>query len=155
MTTQQSHDRPGGPSATTFPRAGSTNHQGANEPNEEQHMTGQTTHIMTVMDPADPESTEQARPLCRDIGVLLLAAFVLAFDLAALIAAVHYMRNGVIPTWLDAHGGQWAWMGSGAFAGWFVLDALPLDADRFHHAAWWLAHRPAPVHIARDGGEQL
>lgn len=47
---------------------------------------------------------------------LVCAVFGVTFDVVAVLVVVHYSRSGVIPTWLDTHGGHWAWLGAGAFA---------------------------------------
>lgn len=94
---------------------------------------------------------------------LFCAVLGLVLDAVAVLAAVVYYRNGVIPTWLDSHGGHWAWLGAGAITTLFVFGELPDTLARLNDAMWELdEHRTAAL-TARidaalaadtDGGEQ-
>lgn len=115
---------PGGPSATTSPRAGSPNHQ---DHSSDEHAT--TDQERTTMDRINTETTDDTtgqresalvtwlrRVLIEPWHPLVCAVVGLTLDAVLVLVVVHYVRNGVIPTWLDTHGGHWAWAGAGAFA---------------------------------------
>jgi hypothetical protein len=72
-------------------------------------------------------------------GVRLVATSVLV------AAGIYYFANGLIPIWLDALGGRWAWMAAGAFASLIVLDELPDAARGFANAGLqlWATRRRA------------
>lgn len=114
---------PGGPSATTSPRAGSTNHQDYTTDEyaetDQERTTMDQTHTSSGNTTGQHESrlvTWLRRVFLDPWHPLVCAVVGLTLDAVLVLVVVHYSRNGVVPTWLDTHGGHWAWLGAGAFA---------------------------------------
>ncbi len=66
-------------------------------------------------------------------NAVVCAVIGLGLDLAVVLVGVHYLRNGVLPAWLDAHGGPWAWMAVGALAAVFLGELLD-NVTRLYHS---------------------
>lgn len=136
---------PGGSSATTFPRAGSTNHQHDSADNPTRNgMTDQERNPMSGIDTNTSknaiEEEQVMRKWARRVFVepwneVVCALIGVAVDVVIALVAHAYIRNGVIPTWLDGHG-HLAWMGAGAAAALFLLGEIPGALLRLYHAVW-------------------
>lgn len=118
---------PGGPSALTFPRAGSANHQDDSNTattDEERHGMSTDNHNQLIT-----EMTQEREDLVADgleprgvFGIyndFTCAVLGLVLDAVVILAVAGYWDNGFIPAWLDTHG-HWAWLGAGAL-GWVLL----------------------------------
>jgi len=76
--------------------------------------------------PDEPVSAQLRRRRIADAWVQLgCCVFALVVDLLVIAAGVHFFRTGFLPTWLDGHGGVWAWFGAGALACWWVGVETP------------------------------
>jgi hypothetical protein len=160
---------PGGPSTTTFPWAGSTNHHEDNthtdgtSDQERDPMSGiNTSPSRNVIEKENVMKTWARRVFVEPWNELVCAVIGLAVDVILGLVALAYMRNGVIPTWLDEHG-HLAWMGAGAVAALFLLSELRVSLLRLYNAVWEsldrrymkaVAARLAAADLAvLDGGE--
>jgi hypothetical protein len=137
---------PGGPSAKTFPRAGSANHQDDSTDQltttDEEHNAMSGTITTTSTNGTGEQLNERGeigisgwarRVFIEPWSELTGAVTGLALDVVLGLTAWAYIRNGVIPTWLDTHGRQ-GWMGAGAVAGLFLLAELPDAVLRLYRA---------------------
>ena len=76
--------------------------------------------------PDEPVSAQLRRQRIADAWVQLgCCVFALLVDLLLIAVGVHLFRTGFLPTWLDGHGGTWAWFGAGAVACWWVGSETP------------------------------
>ncbi len=93
-------------------------------------------------------------------NAVVCAVIGLTLDLAVVLVGVHFVRNGVIPAWVDAHGGHWTWMALGALAAVFLGELLD-NVARLYHSVWdaldrrqmrAIADRLAAAGLDRPGG---
>lgn len=135
---------PGSSSAATLPQAGSVNHQ---DTHNDHDPTGQERDVMngvgnTTTDKSNECGVHPGPALARwarrvfvePWNDVVCAVVGLTLDTIMVLICVHYVRNGVISTWLDTHGGHWAWAVAGAFAA-VVLGELLDNLARLHHLA--------------------
>ncbi|MGI8814874.1 MAG: hypothetical protein ACR2G2_06180 [Pseudonocardia sp.] len=76
----------------------------------------------------------------NDLGCAVLG---LLLDVVMVAAVAHYWDSGLIPGWLDTHGGRWAWLAAGAAGAVLLADlaAAVIRLDR--EAGRLLVHRRA------------
>jgi hypothetical protein len=136
---------PGGPSAKTFPRAGSANHE--DDSTDQLTTTDEEHNAMSGTTTTSTNGTGEQLNERGEIGIsgwarrvfiepwseLTGAVIGLALDVVLGLIALAFIRNGVIPAWLDTHGRQ-GWMGAGAVAGLYLLAELPDAVLRLYGA---------------------
>jgi hypothetical protein len=129
--------KPGGPSATTSPRAGSANHQATTPTNEEKPMS---TDI-------DPEIQSLADEL-YDRWQELRHACVEMLASAVLVAAVLVPVGREFVTEVIHHFGNWGWFGAGVGAV-LMLDMATTALARLSRAGWglWLTYHPGSAAV--------
>ncbi len=151
----QAVPEPGGPSATTLPRAGSTNHQ--DDSTKERHeMSTDNTNLTSTDLMNDMEALTmtdlQPRGVLGIYNDLTCAALGLVLDVIVVVVVARYWDNGVIPGWLDTHG-HWAWLAAGVVVAVFLSELVGAVTGLDYEAGRLGQHRRT-VRALAGGGQR-
>jgi hypothetical protein len=97
------------------------------------------TDTNTAQPPGELTEAELRRQRIAGAWIELgCTAFALIVDLLFIAVAAYFFHTGLLPGWLDGHGGVWAWFGAGAVACWWVLVETPHALSQLRWAYWQL-----------------
>lgn len=131
---------PGGPSASTSPRAGSTNHQDSTHPSTRKDNPMDIEQAEHPADTLDEDSDELC-PHCEFRDAVRVTSVVV------IVLSTMLLYRDVLIGQMDQHG-HWGWFTGGVVAA-MLLDMTTSALAWLYQAGWvlWLHTRPVPAWV--------